>query len=89
MRSGTCTAPVVCSACVLTLGLHDNACMDVSVSARCMTCVCVCQCLCCRCGNIAAILELDEHLNKNFKVNWGAGDPLHVVSQLACMPPPL
>lgn len=21
-----------------------------------------------RCGNIAAILELDEHLNKNFKV---------------------
>jgi len=22
----------------------------------------------CRCGNIAAILELDEHLNKNFKV---------------------
>jgi serine/threonine-protein phosphatase 4 catalytic subunit len=23
---------------------------------------------CYRCGNIAAILELDEHLNKNFKV---------------------
>jgi serine/threonine-protein phosphatase 4 catalytic subunit len=22
----------------------------------------------CRCGNIAAILELDEHLNKSFKV---------------------
>lgn len=22
----------------------------------------------CRCGNVAAILELDEHLNKSFKV---------------------
>ena len=22
----------------------------------------------CRCGNVAAILELDEHLNKNFKI---------------------
>lgn len=32
--------------------------------------------MCCfhlhRCGNIAAILELDEHLNKNFKVNLSA-----------------
>lgn len=24
---------------------------------------------CCRCGNVAAILELDEHLNKSFMVN--------------------
>ncbi len=23
----------------------------------------------CRCGNVAAILELDEHLNKSFKVS--------------------
>ena len=23
---------------------------------------------CYRCGNVAAILELDEHLNKNFKI---------------------
>ena len=22
----------------------------------------------CRCGNVAAILELDEHLNKNYKI---------------------
>lgn len=25
----------------------------------------------CRCGNVAAILELDEHLNKNFKARTG------------------
>ena len=25
-------------------------------------------CPLCRCGNVAAILELDEHLNKSFKV---------------------
>lgn len=24
-----------------------------------------------RCGNVAAILELDEHLSKNFKVGGG------------------
>jgi hypothetical protein len=27
------------------------------------------SCVLARCGNIAAILELDEHLNKNFKVS--------------------
>ena len=26
------------------------------------------ECLTRRCGNVAAILELDEHLSKNFKV---------------------
>ncbi len=27
------------------------------------------QMMSCRCGNVAAILELDEHLNKSFKVS--------------------
>ena len=27
----------------------------------------------CRCGNVAAILELDEHLNKSFKVSHVTG----------------
>ena len=36
----------------------------------------------CRCGNVAAILELDEHLNKSFKVRDSLKHP-----QLACMHP--
>lgn len=28
--------------------------------------------LLCRCGNVAAILELDEHLTRNFKVGYDA-----------------
>jgi len=34
----------------------------------------------CRCGNVAAILELDEHLNKSFKVR-----NILMYPQLACI----
>jgi len=32
-----------------------------------MNCEYMCV-VCCRCGNVAAILELDEHLQKNFTI---------------------
>lgn len=35
---------------------------------------------CYRCGNVAAILELDEHLNKNFKIFEAAPQVTHYFS---------
>ena len=41
---------------------------------------------CYRCGNVAAILELDEHLNRNFKIFEAA--PQDARQPPAKKPPP-
>lgn len=34
---------------------------------------------CYRCGNVAAILEFDEHLNKNYKIFEAAPQVCHLI----------
>jgi len=41
---------------------------------------------CYRCGNVASILELDEHLNKNFKIFEAAPDDARDGNQKGAMP---